>query len=114
MKESSNADGNDNRANRRTILKTSALGVTSLVAGTGFASAELNKKRPRGSAVHTAKASGGGAISDERRREIRKRAVRDFERKNKRSPDFIPADDVQSDDGDVVTYAYGFDAHGVG
>ncbi|MGA9399257.1 hypothetical protein [Haladaptatus sp.] len=114
MKESPSGDGSDNRTNRRTILKTGALGVTSLVAGTGLVSAELNEKQPRGSAVHTAKASGGATISDEQRRQVRRRAVRDFERKNGRSPDAIPASDLQSDDGDVVAYAYALDANGVG
>ncbi len=103
------------RANRRTLLKAGATGLTSLVAGTGFASAgiESNGKAPRGSSVHTAKASNGTLVSEKQRREVRLRAVREYEQKNGRSVDAVPASKQRDTPGEVVAYAYGFDANGV-
>lgn len=114
MEEREYSGGSNGRTNRRTILKTGALGMTSLVTGTGFASAKLNEKRSRGSAVYTAKASGGAAVSDEQRRAVRRRAVDDFAEKNGRAPTVIPASEQETSSGGVVAYAYGFDADGVG
>ncbi|WP_223301751.1 hypothetical protein [Haladaptatus sp. R4] len=114
MEEKEYSGGSNGRTNRRTILKTGALGMTSLVTGTGFASAKLNEKRSRGSAVYTAKASGGAAVSDEQRRAVRRRAADDFAEKNGRAPAVIPASEQETSSGGVVAYAYGFDADGVG
>ncbi|EFW94080.1 hypothetical protein ZOD2009_03015 [Haladaptatus paucihalophilus DX253] len=114
MKRSYNGDTDGTQPDRRAILKTGALGLTSIVGGTGLASAELNQKQPQGSAVYTAKASGGAAISNERRRAVRRQAARDFERKNGRAPAAIPASEQVTSSGEVVAYAYGFDANGVG
>ncbi len=103
-----------NRTNRRTLLKTGAVGLTTLVAGSGFASAEISSsgKAPRGSDVHIAKAPKGGTISEEQRHTVRKRALRDYEHKNGRSLDAIPADKHEDSPGSVVAYAFGFDANG--
>ncbi|WP_231185441.1 hypothetical protein [Haladaptatus sp. DYF46] len=114
MKQNHDADGDRARSNRRAVLKTGALGLTSIVGGSGFASAAPDGKSPRGSDVHTVKASRGASISETQRREVRRRAVRDFERKNDRSPAVVPASKQKTSSGEVVAYAYGFDANGIG
>ncbi|GKZ13066.1 hypothetical protein [Haladaptatus sp. T7] len=113
MKRSYNGDTDGTQPDRRAILKTGALGLTSIVGGTGLASAVSNGKSPRGSDVQTVTASCGAAISEAQRREAQRRAVRDFERRNGYSPDAIPASEQRSNGGEVVAYAYGFDANGV-
>lgn len=116
MKEISSIESVGEHSKRRTFLKTGAIGLTSLVAGSGFANAqtESNSNEPRESTIQTAKVSGGAAISEKQRHEIRMRAVRDYERKNNRSVDVIPASKQQDSPGKVVAYAYGLDANGNG
>ncbi|SIR46188.1 hypothetical protein SAMN05421858_2328 [Haladaptatus litoreus] len=115
MKESPQAKRNSKRTDRRTLLKSGAVGLASLIAGTGFGSADdatSSTSAPRGSTTYTAKGGRGAAISEEHRRQVRARAVRDFERKNGHSPEAVPGSEHRSKSGEVVAYAYAIDANG--
>ncbi|WP_231183334.1 hypothetical protein [Haladaptatus sp. DYF46] len=114
MKDDPSAEHSSKRTDRRTVLKAGAIGVTGLISGSGFASAEISPSgtAPRGSNVHAATAVNGKSVSEKQRHELRKRAVRDYERKNGRSLDAIPAGTHEDSPGAVVAYAFGFDANG--
>ncbi|MFC6962828.1 twin-arginine translocation signal domain-containing protein [Halocatena marina] len=114
MRENQSTKRTRKYIDRRTLLKTGAVGAAGLAMGSGFASARLesNDEPLRGSNVHTVTSSGGAEISEKQRHEIRTRAVRDYEQKNGRSVDAIGVSKPQANESNVVAYAYGLDANG--
>lgn len=125
------SDGDEKQTNRRSVLKAGAVGLTTLVSsGTALAASNRSEKA---SDVHAAKGSVGNPVSERRRKQLRRRAVDEYERNTGETMDAIPAARPEAGDGsqesastseergkitdggdaDVVAFAYSIDADGV-
>lgn len=119
----SSADIDGKEIDRRSILKAGAAGIATLATGSTLAAANRSDKA---SDVHVAKGTVNNPVSDQRRKQLRKRAVREYERNTGETMDKIPAvrpraahgpgdspEGGLSYESSVVAYAYGIDADGV-
>ena len=126
------ADEEQKQTDRRSVLKAGAVGLATLAtSGTAFAASNRSDKA---SDVHAAKGAVGNPVSEQRRKQLRKRAVAEYERNTGETMDGIPAARPEAggvsqessagsedagtetnadDEGEVVAFAYSIDADGV-
>ncbi|WP_276298889.1 hypothetical protein [Halorussus lipolyticus] len=118
MEEADKYDGSEQQTGRRDVLKAGVAGLATLATGSTLAAANRSDKA---SDVHAAKGTVDNPVSDKRRKQLRKRAVAEYERNTGETLDGIPAarpgatdgDSDSPEDSEVVAYAYGIDADGV-
>ncbi|WP_276279331.1 hypothetical protein [Halorussus caseinilyticus] len=116
------SDADEREIDRRSILKAGAAGIATLASGSTLVAANRSDKA---SDVHVAKGTINNPVSDQRRKQLRKRAVKEYERNTGETLDGIPAvrakaahgpgdspEDGASFESEVVAYAYGIDANG--
>ena len=118
------SDTTAKETNRRSILKAGAAGLATLASGSTVAAANRSDKA---SDVHAVKGTMNNPVSEKQRKQLRKRAVREYERNTGETIEGIPAcrpeaahgsgdaseDSASSEDNsNVVAYAYGIDADG--
>ena len=118
VKHTNTSDADEKETNRRSILKAGAAGLATLAAGSTLAAANRSDKA---SDVHAVKGTVNSPVSEKQRKQLRKRAVKEYERNTGETMDAIPASRPESNQGEldsseeseVVAYAYGIDADGV-
>ncbi|WP_276298888.1 hypothetical protein [Halorussus lipolyticus] len=116
-------DADERKTGRRSILKAGAAGLATLATGSTLAAANRSDKA---SDVHVVKGTMNNPVSDKQRKQLRKRAVREYERNTGETMDGIPTvepraahgpgdspEDGPSSESSIVAYAYGIDADGV-
>src|SRR6056297_2991621 len=87
-KHDSMSDTTAKETNRRSILKAGAAGLATLASGSTVAAANRSDKA---SDVHAVKGTMNNPVSEKQRKQLRKRAVREYERNTGETIEGIPA-----------------------